>query len=97
VHVIQLALGQRPDDDTDCIKVEELTDGRFGLTGTVLCQLSGEDANSVSLVETDYFDQMSEAEEAGIVWANAQGVQTLYVGYGTLAQPIEQTDVDGPL
>jgi hypothetical protein len=40
---------------------------------------------------------MSEAEEAGIVWANAQGVQTLYVGYGTLAYPTEKTDVDGPL
>jgi hypothetical protein len=97
VEVIQLPLGERPDDDTDCIKIEELTDGRFGLTGTVLCHLSGEDADSVSLVETDYFDRISKAEEAGIVWANAQGVQTLYVGYGTLARPIEQTDVDGPL
>jgi hypothetical protein len=97
VEIIRLALGQRPSDDTDCIKIEELSDGRFALTGTALCQLSGEDADSVSLVGTDYFDGMSEAEEAGIVWANAQGVHTLYVGYGTLAQPIQQTDVDGPL
>lgn len=97
MDVIRLALGKRPSDDTDCIKIEELSDGRFALTGTALCQLSGEDADSVSLVETDHFNEMSEAEEAGIVWANAQGVQTLYVGYGTLAQPIERADVDGPI
>lgn len=97
MDVIRLALGQRPSDDTDCIKIEQLSDGRFALTGTALCQVSGEDADSVSLVETDYFEAMSEAEEAGIVWANAQGVQTLHVGYGTLAHPIEQTEVDGPL
>jgi hypothetical protein len=40
---------------------------------------------------------MSELEKASIVWANAQGVQTLHIGYGTLACPIEPTDVDGPL
>jgi hypothetical protein len=97
VEIIRLALGQRPSDNTDCIKIEESSNGRFALTGTALCQLSGEDADSVSLVETDHFDEMSEAEEAGIVWANAQGVQTLHVGYGTLAHPIERTDVDGPI
>jgi hypothetical protein len=92
-----LAVGQRPSNDTDCIKIEETSDGRFALTGTALCQLSGEDAESVSLVATEPFAGMAEAEEAGLVWANAQGVQTLHVGYGTLAQPIELTDVDGPL
>jgi hypothetical protein len=29
VEIIRLALGQRPSDDTDCIKIEELSDGRF--------------------------------------------------------------------
>jgi hypothetical protein len=97
MEVIRLALGQRPSDDTDCIKIEEVAEGSFALTGTALCQLSGEDADSVSLVDTDHFNDMSEAEEAGIVWANAQGVQTLHVAYGTLAHPIERTDVDGPV
>ncbi len=41
--------------------------------------------------------QMSEAEEAGLVWADAQGVQVLYVGYGTLDHPIALTAVDEPL
>lgn len=96
MEIIRLELGQRPRDDTDCVKVEETRDGRFSLTGTVLCQ-HGEDDESVSLVETATFETMSEAEEAGLVWANAQGVQVLYVGYGTLVQPILQTVVDGPL
>jgi len=97
VEIIRLAPGQRPSDDTDCIKIEELSDGRFALTGTALCQLSGEDADSVSLVATSPFHKMSEAEEAGIVWANAQGVQTLHIGYGTWAHPMERADVDGPV
>ena len=97
MEIVRLALGQRPSDDTDCIRIEELSDGRFALTGTALCQLTGEETVSVSLVETEYFDGTTEAEEAGIVWAKAQGVQTLHVGYGTLADPIKRTDVDGPL
>ena len=97
MEIIRLAVGQRPSNDTDCIKIEEMSDGRFALTGTALCQLNGEDAESVSLVATERYAGMAEAEEAGLVWANAQGVQTLHVGYGTLAQPIELADVDGPL
>jgi hypothetical protein len=67
------------------------------LTGTVLCQQGEDDSDSVSLVETATFEKMSEAEEAGIVWANAQGVQVLQVGYGTLDHPIAQTAIDAPL
>ena len=97
MEVIRLELGQRPSDDSDCIKVEETADGRFALTGTVLCQQSGDDAESVSLLETATFESMSQAEEAGVVWADAQGVQVLHVGYGTLDHPIAQTAIDGPL
>ena len=51
----------------------------------------------MSIVETAPFETMLEAEEAGLVWANAQGVQVLYMGYGTLEHPIAQTEIDGPL
>jgi hypothetical protein len=94
---MRLELGQRPSDDTDCIKVEETSDGRYELTGTVLCQQGDEDAESVSLVGTATFEKMAEAEEAGLAWANAQGVQLLYVGYGTLKHPIPQSPIDEPL
>lgn len=97
MEIIKLRLGQRPADDTDCVKIEETTDGRFTLTGTALCQQSDEDSESVSLVDTATFESMSEAEQAGLVWANAQGVQVLCVGYGTLDHPIAQTEIDGPL
>ena len=97
MEVIRLDIGRRPSDDSDCVKVEETSDGRFALTGTVLCEQGGDDAESVSLVGTATFENMAEAEEAGLVWANAQGVQVLYVGYGTLDRPIAQSDIDGPL
>ncbi len=97
MEIIKLGLGQRPDNDTDCVKIEETSDGRFALTGTVLCQQSDDDSESVSLVGTSTFERMSEAEEAGIVWASAQGVQVLYVGYGTLDCPIAQSEIDRPL
>ena len=97
MEIIRLELGQRPSDDTDCVKVEETSDGRFALTGTVMCQQGGDASESVSLVGTATFEQMSEAEEAGLVWADAQGVQVLYVGYGTMDHPIALTAVDEPL
>lgn len=97
MQVIKLGLGQRPSDDSDCIKVEQTADGSFALTGTVLCQQSEDDAESVTLVETATFERMSDAEEAGVVWANAQGVELLHVGYGTLDHPMEQATIDGPL
>lgn len=97
LEIIRLKLGQRPSDDTDCVKVEEASDGRFALTGTVMCQQGGDDAESVSLVGTATFAKMSEAEEAGLVWANAQGVQVLHVGYGTIDHPIARTAIDEPL
>ena len=97
LEIIKLELGQRPSDDTDCIKIEETSGGRFALTGTVLCQHGGDDVDSVTLAETATFETISEAEEAGLVWASAQGVQLLYVGFGTLDHPITRTAVDGPL
>ncbi len=96
MEIINLELGQRPSDDSDCVKIEQTSDGRFALTGTVMCQ-QGDDTESVSLVGTATFEKMSEAEEAGVVWANAQGVQVLFVGYGTMAQPIARTEIDEPL
>lgn len=97
MEIRRLKLGQRPPDDTDCVKIEETADGRFALSGTVLCQQGGDGAESVSLIETAAFDQMPAAEEAGIVWANAQGVQVLHIGYGTLEHPIELSVIDKPL
>ncbi len=97
MEIIRLELGERPENDTDCVKIEETSDGRFALTGTALCQLNDDDNESVSLVGTSTFERMWEAEEAGIVWANAQGVQVLYVGYGTVNHPIAQSEIDGPL
>ena len=92
-----LGLGQCPANDTDCVKIEETSDGRFALTGTALC-VQGEDAaESVTLVDTATFENMSEAEQAGLVWANAQGVQVLHVGRGTLERPIAPSEIDGPL
>ena len=96
MEIRKLKIGDRPSDDTDCVKVEETPDGRFALSGTVLCQ-RGDDAESVSLIDTATFEQLSEAEEAGIVWANAQGVQVLHIGYGTLDQPIKLSAIDEPL
>jgi hypothetical protein len=97
LKIVKLALGERPSNDTDCIKIEETSDGRFALTGTALCQQDEDEAESVSLVETATFANMAEAEEAGLVWANAQGVQVLYVGRGTKDRPIAQSEIDRPL
>ena len=96
MEIIRLEVGQRPPSDSDCIRIEQTNEGRYALTGTALCQQS-EETESVSIIGTQDFDTIKEAERAGVVWAAVQLVEKLYVGYGTLASPIALAESDRPL
>ena len=96
MQITWLEVGQRPPSDSDCIRIEETQEGRFALTGTALCQ-QGDETESVSIIGTQDYGAIDEAEQAGIVWAAVQLVDKLYVGYGTLALPIALAESDRPL
>ena len=42
------------------------------------------------------FATHEQAEEAGIAWATNIGVERLFVSTGTLAHPLELTEIDKP-
>ncbi|RZI56774.1 MAG: hypothetical protein EOP94_04085 [Zymomonas sp.] len=67
--------------DADCVNIEPGADGKFMLSGNALC---GEEV--VSLISsTLVFDDRESAREQGIAWADAQGVELLYVTFAAPA------------
>ena len=78
MEIINLPPGEEAPDDSDCISVQQLPDGTFNLTGAALC---GEE--SVALVSDMLFETEDQANQAGLAWAAAQGVEQLYVATST--------------
>jgi len=80
MEIINLPAGQQASDESDCIRIQELDDGCFTLTGSVLLQCGdGEVAESVSLIGGDPYDSYDAAEAAGLAWAGDHCPETLYV------------------
>ena len=80
VEVQNLPPGVRASDEADCIRIQELPDGRFALTGSVLLQCGDvEAAESVSLIGGEPYRSYEDAEAAGIAWAGEHCAETLYV------------------
>ena len=95
MELIRHPVGEPADVDTDCIRVEELEDGRYRLTGTALCT-GKDDGASVSLVDGLSFATRDRAEEAGLAWAESVGVGLLHISIGTLEKPLRLTEIDLP-
>lgn len=94
MELIRLPVGEPADVDTDCIRIEELTDGTYRLTGTALC--GADDAASVSLVNGLSFATQDQAEQAGLTWAESVGVDRLHISLGTLRLPLRLLEIDLP-
>lgn len=61
----------------DCVNVDQLADGTFGLWANALC---GDEM--VSLISTKRaYDTREEAEEQGLAWADAQGAELVYLTF----------------
>lgn len=98
MEIIRLPVGEQAPVDVDCIRVEELPDLTYKLTGTALCTVSvDDDADSVSIVDGPVFETIEQAEAAGMAWATHVGVERLFVSAGTLDQPLEVLEIDKPL
>ena len=95
MELIKLPVGAQAEVDTDCIRIEQLDAGSFRLTGTALCVAEDEGA-SVSLMNGLTYASSSEAEAAGLAWAESVGVERLFISTGTLDQPLELTEIDLP-
>ena len=90
MKIQKLPPGRRADDQADCIQIQELADGRFSLTGSVLLQCGDVDpAESVSLIGGEPYRRYEEAEAAGIAWASEHCADLLYVSRSVGKVPLE--------
>lgn len=89
MEIVQLPLGEVASDESDCIRIQELPDGRFRLQGSVLLQCGDGDASeSVALIGGDLYDSYEDAEGAGLAWADTHCVEVLHVARSDGTKPL---------
>ena len=96
MEIVRLPIGEQAPVDADCIRVEQTAEAVFRLTASALC-VDADEGESVSVVNAPTFESAEKAEAAGLVWAANVGVERLFVSTGTVAQPLELTEIDGRL
>ena len=88
MDVIKLAPGEMASEETDCIKINEMPDGRFSLVASALMDCGdGESPESVALVGSEPYACYADAESAGLAWAEAHCVATIYIETGGDPEP----------
>ena len=75
MEIVRLPYGERAPVDTDCISIEELPDGRFAVSGSVLSP----EGESEAIVSRIVCDRRDEAEGQGIAWAQGCEVERLFL------------------
>ena len=96
MEIVRLPVGKQGPVDADCIRIEQLTEATFELTGTALC-VGVDDGESVSIVGGPTFNSAETAEAAGLAWAANVGVERLVVLKATLEHPLDLIEIDRPL
>lgn len=80
MEIKKLPFGEIAPEDTDCIKITALPDGRFALVTSALLQCDGDDeAESEAVISSEEYDSYEEAEQAGLAWAEGHCVALVYV------------------
>ncbi|PXA91959.1 hypothetical protein DMC47_24500 [Nostoc sp. 3335mG] len=89
MEIIKLPPGELASDDTDCIKINALPDGRFSLVASALMACGdGDELESVALVGSEPYASYAEAEAAGLAWAESHCVETIHIETGGNAEPV---------
>jgi len=96
MEIVRLPVGKQASLDADCIRIEEQPGATYKLTASAMCT-GADDGESVSIVGGPVFGTAEEAETTGVAWAVNVGVERLFVSTGTLAHPLELTEIDKPL
>jgi len=83
MEIIRLPPGVMAPADTDCIKIDATPVGDFTLVASALMACGdGDDDESVALVGSEPYPTFDAAEAAGLAWADAHCVATVYVESG---------------
>jgi hypothetical protein len=91
MEIVKLPVGVPARVEDDCIRIQQLPDGQYLLTGTLLAPSDEEgSADSVGLVESEPYPSYEAAEAAGLAWANECGVEVLHVSSSDGTEPLPE-------
>lgn len=89
MEIIQLPIGTIAPQDSDCIRIQELSEGKFELNGSVLLRCGDSEAfESVAMVGSESYATPDDAESAGLAWAADHCVEQLYVARSDGTKPL---------
>ena len=89
MEIVKLPVGVPAKVEDDCIRIQELADGNFLLTGTLLTSGGDEDdEESVGLIQSEPYPSYDAAEAAGLAWAHQCGVALLHVSRSDGTRPM---------
>jgi hypothetical protein len=89
MEILKLPAGQIASPESDCIRIQQLSDGRFALEGSVLLGCGDGDAlESVSLIGGETYESYAAAEAAGIAWASEHCPRVLYISRSEGTEPL---------
>ena len=92
MDIIKLPAGEMAPPDTDCIKINRTAAGDYTLVASALMVCGdGDDAESVALVGSEPYPSYEKAEGAGLAWAEAHCVGTIYIETGGGSEPAMST------
>ena len=93
MEIVKLPPGKMASEDTDCIKINETADGRYSLVACALMDCGdGDNLESVARVPSDPYPSYDAAEAAGLAWAEAHCVATIFIETGGNAEPVRIED-----
>ncbi|WP_404337950.1 hypothetical protein AB2M62_03830 [Sphingomonas sp. MMS12-HWE2-04] len=89
MEIIRLPPNVMASEDTDCIKINEMPDGKFSLVASALMGCGdGENLESVALVGSEPYPTYEAAEAAGLAWAETHCVSVIHIETGGGLEPV---------
>lgn len=91
MEIVNLPTGLTGTVEDDCIRIQQMPDGRFMLTGNVLAGCGDTEATeSVGLIGSGPYDSYAAAEAAGLAWASEHCVELLHVSRSAGTEPLPE-------
>lgn len=89
MEIIKLPSGEAAPSDSDCIRIQQLSEDRYELSGSVLLRCGDADvAESVSLVGGEAYSSYDDAEAAGLAWLEDHCPERIFVARSQGTAPL---------
>ena len=80
MEIVKLPRGETAPEDSDCVSIMAMPDGKYALNCSALqnCDV-GDDSESSAVIGGAPYDSYDEAEAAGLAWANEMCTEMVYI------------------